>query len=199
MNRRPRWNRILTGAVAGCPGLDDQAPPPGTESAEATRRSGPEPEREAGPSRQRAVRSAWISAAAVLLVVQGVLGFVYAPMLAGGGSIEISPTVLLVWALAAANTATGLGLLRLQAWARVAAGTIAAGSLLLVDVPGLLSAAERGAALTADVLGLLTSLIVLFAVLRRWPGDPERSQRSIRPSPRGTVERAERRASKEPR
>jgi hypothetical protein len=166
--RQRRLTRIVAGAVAGCPGIDDQAPPQGSQSPPpSTAAPGPEAEcAQPGPR-----RSAWVTGAAVLLVVQGALGIVYAPGLAGGGSVQVTPAVMLVWAFAAANVAAGLGLLRFHAWARIAAGAIAAVSLLLMEVPALVAAAERGAWPSVDGLGLAlaTHLVVLFAVVRRWP------------------------------
>ncbi len=67
---------------------------------------------------------------------------------------------------------TGIGLLRLYAWARIAAGLLSAVGLLLLHAPALMAAVAHGDWSGIDWLGFAGSLVVLFAVLRRWPAEP---------------------------
>ena len=74
--------------------------------------------------------------------------------------------------LAVLNIVTGIGLLRLYAWARLAAGLLSAFGLLFVHAPALMAAVANGDWSGIDWLGIVGSLVVLFAVLRRWPAEP---------------------------
>ena len=57
-------------------------------------------------------------------------------------------------------------------WARGAAILLAAYGLLFMHAPALLAAAGTGAWYAVDWLGLVGALVVLFAVLWRWPSEP---------------------------
>ena len=118
-------------------------------------------------------RSPWVTAAAVILAVSGGLGIIYAPFLAGGavwrflGFGVSSHTIVGVLSIA-----TGIGVLRLYGWARIAAVFLAAYGLLFLHLPALAAAVTNGAWYAIDWLGIVGNLVVLFAVLRRWPAAP---------------------------
>lgn len=174
MSRLAEW---VAGGVAGCPGTvettapDDPPPPtsvpptsvsPGRAVSVASRST--MPRRRRGP---------WVTAAAVILVVyDGLLGIVYAPILTGGAwwtflSVGISALTI----VAVLSLATGIGLLRLHGWARSAAVLLSAFGLLSMHVPALAAAVANGAWGGIDWLGIVGTLVVLFAVLRRWPAE----------------------------
>jgi hypothetical protein len=120
-----------------------------------------------------------VTAAAVILIVYGGLGILYAPFLAGGAVwtfLGVGISALTV--LAVLNLATGIGLYRLHGWARIAAGVLSAVGLLVIHAPALAAGATSGAWDGIDWMGMVGSLVVLFAVLRRWPpklvGEPHR-------------------------
>jgi hypothetical protein len=169
VSRLAEW---VAGGVAGCPGTVDTTAP--DDSPTPT----PEPQygavSVADPStRQRPCRSRWITAAAVILIVFGGLGIVYAPFLTGGAVwtfLGVGVSTLTI--LAVLNIVTGIGLLRLSAWARIAAGLLSAVGLLLLHAPALMAAVAHGDWSGIDWLGIAGSLVVLFAVLRRWPAEP---------------------------
>jgi hypothetical protein len=160
--------------VAGCPGIIDTAPPDRSPTPTPT----PAPQGQAvsvakARTGQRRRRSGWITAAAVILVVYGALGIVYAPLLAGGAvwrflGVGIS-TYTIVGVL---DIGAGIGLLRLYGWARGAAILLTAYGLLFVDAPALPAAAGTGSWFAIDWPGLVGAVVVLFAVLRRWPSEP---------------------------
>jgi hypothetical protein len=117
----------------------------------------------------------------VILVVYGGLGILYAPLLAGGAAWTfLGVGVSLATIPAVLSVATGIGLLRLHGWARLAAGLLAAYGLVFVDMPALIATASNGAWTGFDwlgavgnlCLGIVGNLVVLFAVLRRWPNEP---------------------------
>lgn len=160
--RRSRLAEWVAGGVAGCPGTvattapDDSPTPPSAprdSTVFVTNAS----------TMHRRRRGWWVTAAAVILLVYGGLGILYAPFLSGG----------VVWmflgVLAALNIATGIGLFRLDGWARLAAGLLSALGLLLMHAPGLIAAVVHGLWSGIDWLGIVGSLVVLFTVLRRWP------------------------------
>jgi hypothetical protein len=81
---------------------------------------------------------------------------------------------ILIVGLAVLNIVSGSGLLRLHGWARLAAGALAAVSLVFLYAPALVVAVANGAWLSFDWLGIVGFLVVLFAVVRRWPADQKR-------------------------
>ncbi len=70
------------------------------------------------------------------------------------------------------NVAAGIGLLRQRGWARPVAGALSSFVLLFMYAPALTAAVANGVWLGFDWLGVLGYLVVLFAVLRRWPAEP---------------------------
>ena len=77
--------------------------------------------------------------------------------------------------VAVLHVAIGIGLLRVDRWAkRLAAGRLAAVSLVFRSVPALVVAVEHGVWLGFDWLGIVGYLVVLFAVVRRWPAEERR-------------------------
>ena len=64
---------------------------------------------------------------------------------------------------------TGIGLLRLDGWARLAAILVSTYGLLFMHAPALMAAVVNGAWSGIDWLGILGNLVVMFAVLRPWP------------------------------
>jgi hypothetical protein len=114
-----------------------------------------------------------VTAAAVILVGFGALGILYAPLLATGAvwtflGVGISTMTI----LAVLNIVTGIGLYRLHGWARLAAGLLSAVGLLFIHAPALGAAVGTGDWSGIDWLGIVGSLVVLFAVLWRWPAKP---------------------------
>ena len=166
--RTRRLNRWIAGGVAGCPGTVDVSP---TEDSPA---SAPTPRvlvTSAATSRteQRARRGAWITAAAVVMLVEGGLGILYVPSLVGGDLGPLQPVGILISGVSALSIAAGFGLLRLYGWARLAAGALAGIALVFMYAPALVVAVSHGAWLDFAWLGIVAYLIVLFAVVRRWP------------------------------
>jgi hypothetical protein len=116
-----------------------------------------------------------VTSAALILLVFGGLGIFYAPFLADGAvgtflGVGISPLTI----VSALNILTGIGLFRLYAWARIAACLVSAFGLLFMHAPALEAAVTNGIWSGIEWLGLVGSVIVLFAVLRRWPADQMR-------------------------
>ncbi len=172
MSRLAEW---VAGGVAGCPGtVETTAPddaPPATSVPQGRTVGVADPS-----TKQRRRRGRWVTAAAVILVVFGVLGILYAPFLTGGAvwtflGMGISTLTI----LAVLNIATGIGLLRLDGWARLAAGLLSAFGLLFMHAPALIVAVANGVWSGIDWLGIVGSLVVLFVVLRRWPAEPVRA------------------------
>ena len=96
----------------------------------------------------------------------------YLPALAAS-SMGPHPTVAIpVGGLAVLNVAAGIGLLRLDGWARPVAGALSSFVLLFMYAPALTAAVANGVWLGFDWLGVVGYLVVLFAVLRRWPAEP---------------------------
>jgi hypothetical protein len=169
MSRLTEW---IAGGVAGCPGTVESPPsdaPPAPAAAPEGRAMAA-----ASPSTTlRRRRGRWVTAAAAILIVYGALGILYAPFLAGGAVwtfLGVGISALTV--LAVLNIATGIGLYRLHGWARLAAGLLSASSLLFTHAPALTAVVANGAWSGIDWLGIVGSLVVLFAVLRRWPPEP---------------------------
>lgn len=169
VSRLAEW---VAGGVAGCPGTvattatDDSMPSTSAPEDRAVSAA-------STPTKYRPGRGRWVTLASVILVVFGGLGILYGPFLTGGAvwtflGVGISSLTI----LAALNLVTGIGLLRLYAWARIAAGLLSAVGLLLVHAPALMAAVAHGDWSGIDWLGIAGSLVVLFAVLRRWPVDP---------------------------
>ena len=78
-----------------------------------------------------------------------------------------NPFLIAVVGLSIVSIATGVGLLRLSGWARVAAGALACLSLSLYATT--LVAVLLGDRPSVDWLGLVGSLVIVFAIARRWP------------------------------
>lgn len=66
------------------------------------------------------------------------------------------------------NVAAGIGLLRLRGWARPVALALSSFVLLFMYA----AAVANGVWLGLDWPGVVGYLVVLFAVLRRWPAEP---------------------------
>ncbi len=113
-----------------------------------------------------------MTAAAAVLLVEGVLGILYLPNLIGGDLRSSLGVGILVTGIAALNLVASIGLLRRRAWARLAAGAVAALSLVFMYAPALVVAAAHGVWLGFDWPGIVGYLVVLFAVMRRWPPKP---------------------------
>jgi hypothetical protein len=125
-------------------------------------------------TKQRPRRDAWVTAAAVVMLLEGGLGILYVPNLMGGDLRQLQSVILLIGGVSALCFAAGVGLLRLDGWARFAAGGLAAVSLLFMYAPALVVAMEHGVWLGFDWLGIVGFLLVLFAVVRHWPAVQER-------------------------
>lgn len=168
MSRLAEW---VAGGVAGCPGTVDIAapddPPTPTPAPQGRAVSAADPS-----TRQRRRRGRWVTAAAVVLVVYGAMGIVYAPLLAPAPWRFLGAGISALTILGVLNTVTGIGLLRLAGWARLAAGLLSIFGLLFMHAPAVVAAVANGVWSGIDRLGIVGSLFVLFAVLRRWPAEP---------------------------
>ncbi len=171
--RRKRLDRIVAGGLAGCPGLVDVSAAEGSPSSAPLPRVGATSPAN-GHAVQRPRRNAWVTAAAAFLLVQGALGILYAPVLTGGDLGPFLGVGIVIVGVGVADIAAGIGLLRLHGWARLAAGALAAVSLVFMYAPALAASVSQGAYLGFDWLGIVGFLVVLFAVARRWPADPRR-------------------------
>lgn len=105
----------------------------------------------------------WLRAAALILAANGLIVLVYAPIM--------GPTAILWALLGLGRLAAAVGVVGRHGWARslgvlfaVVGAAIDAGGLLGVPVP-----ADSLARVIAAI-SLVTWLVVLFALLRRWPG-----------------------------
>jgi hypothetical protein len=119
----------------------------------------------AGQARER---SGWLTAAAVILLVEGSLGLFYLPILGPPGPVPIYVAVV-----SGASLAAAAGILLHRRWARVLAGLLAAISLLLdgLAVAWTLLALVRDEPVLFDVflpISVVAWLVVAFAVARRW-------------------------------
>jgi len=123
---------------------------------------------------QRSRRGAWVTAAAAVMLVEGGMGILYVPNLLGGGLGPFQVVGILIGGVSALSFATGIGLLRVDRRARLGAGWLAAVTLLFMYLPALVVAVEHGVWLGFDWLGIVGYLVVLFAVVRRWPAEPRR-------------------------
>lgn len=158
--------------LAGCPGTDDVSTPEGSLPAtpmpyvgamgSVNRRS-----------EQRRRRGGWVTAAAAILLVEGGLGILYTPLLTGSDLGSLEPAGILIVGVAALSIVAGIGLLRLHGWARLAAGALSAVGLVFMDAPALIFAMSQGARLDFALPwpGIVGYLVVLFAVVRRWPAE----------------------------
>jgi hypothetical protein len=174
--RTEQLGEWVAGGLAGCPGtvvVETPGDPP-----TPARASAPTPELSAGMmmsadsrTEERPRRGRWVTVAAVILLAQGGLAFVYAPILVGGGLTPVSSMLILVIGFAVLTVAAGIGLLRLRDWARIAAGALASVSLLFMYLPALITAVANGVWLGYDWPGVVGYLVVLFAVIRRWPAE----------------------------
>lgn len=121
-------------------------------------------------------RGPWVTAAAAILIIEGVVAIAYLPMMGDGRLFAYAAGI------AIANIATGIGLLRLSGWARLVAAVLAA-IWTFVDVTSLLgtilAAPASGVTLNPFApVELILSLVVLFAVMRRWPARTRQPSRS---------------------
>ena len=166
VSRLAEW---IAGGVAGCPGTVDTTAPEDPPNPTSAPQGGAVSV--ANPStKQRRRRGRWVTAAAVILVVYGGLGILYAPFLTGGvvwTFVGLGISALTI--ISALSIVTGIGLLRLDGWARLAAILVSTYGLLFMHAPALMAAVVNGAWSGIDWLGILGNLVVLFAVLRRWP------------------------------
>ncbi len=168
VSRLAEW---IAGGVAGCPGTVDTTAPEDPPNPTSAPQGGAVSV--ANPStKQRRRRDRWVTAAAVILVVYGGLGILYLPFLMGGSPWPIHPAEVLVVSFLVLHVAAGIGLTRLHGWARLAAGALSSFELLFVYAPALVAAGANGVWLGLDWLGVVGYLVVLFAVLRRWPAEP---------------------------
>jgi hypothetical protein len=168
MSRLAEW---VAGGVAGCPGtVDTTAPddPPATTSAP----QGTTVSAAISSTKHHRRRGRWVTAAAVILVVYGGLGILYVPFLMGGSPWPIHFAEVLVLSVLVLHVAAGIGLLRLHGWARLTAGAISSFGLLFMYAPALMAVVANGAWNGINLPGLVGYLVVLFAVLRRWPAEP---------------------------
>jgi hypothetical protein len=104
-------------------------------------------------------------------MLQGGLGILYVPNLIGGGLGPLQPVGVLIAGISALCFASGIGLLRRDGWARLAAAAVATVSLVFLYAPALVVAVAHGVWLGFDWLGIAGFLVVLFAVVRRWPAE----------------------------
>jgi hypothetical protein len=167
--RTTRLTQWFGGAVAGCPGVVDASPPEEPPTSTRTRRLTDLRGTTAGTER-RPRRSTWVIAAAVILVVEGGLGLASAPSLIGDGSGPITATFIVLMSFAATFLVAGLGLFRMSGWARLVAGVLSVFSLAFTYAPELISSVANGVRPSLSWLGGLAGcLVILFAVVRRWP------------------------------
>ena len=169
VSRLAEW---VAGGVAGCPGTVDATAPDDSPTPTPAPQDGVASG--ASPSlKQSRRRGRWVTAASVILLVYGGLGILYAPLLTGAAvwtflGVGISTLTI----LAVLNVVTGIGLFRLDGWARLAAGVLSAVGLVFLHAPALMAAVANGVWSGIDWLGIAGTLVVLFAVLRRWPTEP---------------------------
>lgn len=114
-------------------------------------------------------RNRWITTGAVILIAEGGLAILSAPILTTTSGWPVQSVLLPVVALGVLNVAIGVGLVGARAWARAAAGILSALTLALMYVPALTVAVANDVWIGFDWLGILCYAFVLFAVLRRWP------------------------------
>jgi hypothetical protein len=124
-----------------------------------------------GHAERRPHRDGWVTVAAAFLLLEGALGILYAPLLVGGDLRSFATVGIVIVGIAILSIAAGIGLLRLHAWARFAAGALAVFSLVFMYAPALAASVSHGAFLGFDALGVAGFVVVLFAVVRRWPAD----------------------------
>ena len=70
------------------------------------------------------------------------------------------------------NIVTGIGLLRLERGPDSPRALLSAVGLVFLHAPALVAAVANGGWSGIDWLGIVGTLVVLFAVLRRWPAEP---------------------------
>lgn len=114
--------------------------------------------------------SAWVVAAGVIMIVQGALGLLNAPALAQSSLGLLHPLLILVVTLSGLSVAAGIGLFRLQRWARRVAVALTAFTLVAFYLPGLVTGVAGGGWTGFDWPGFAGALVVLYAALWRWPG-----------------------------
>lgn len=136
--------------------------------------------------------ASWLRAAAALLALGGFLVLFYSSILPAPDVVNLRLAIPLYGSMSVAWAALGLarllaavGVTRRLAWARVL-GVVLTVPALVLDGIGLLPAIAGAdlMALTVAGLSVAADLIVLFALLRRWPGaSPVRP--ASRPRPAG--------------
>ena len=171
--RRKRLNRWVAGGLAGCPGTVD------VSTAEDLTALTPRPRVAAmsaanDRTEPRPRRTGWVTAAAAILLVEGGLGILYGPSPVGGDLGSYLGVGIVIAGIGVLNIAAGIGLLGLHGWARLAAGVLAAASLVFMYAPALAASASHGVWFGFDWLGIVGFCVVLFAVVRRWPADQQR-------------------------
>ena len=108
----------------------------------------------------------------MILVAEGLLAILYLPALIASSMWPLPTVAIPIGGLAVLNVAAGIGLLRLRGWARPVAGALSSFVLLFMYAPALTAAVANGVWLGFDWPGVVGYLVVLFAVLRRWPAEP---------------------------
>jgi hypothetical protein len=116
--------------------------------------------------------SGWIAAAAAILVAYGLLVIPDLPALAAGSAGQIPTAAILIGGLAALHVAAGIGLLRRSGWARLVAGAVSSFALVFMYAPATAVAVANGVWPGIQLAGIVGYLVVLFAILRRWPTEP---------------------------
>lgn len=98
--------------------------------------------------------------AAVLLLIQGVLGIAYPVLMTAPDGVWA--LTLLIVGFGVVNVAAGIGLLRMDGWARVLAAGLAGGALLLLRAPALGAMLTGGGPVGDDWFDLASYLAVLW-------------------------------------
>lgn len=162
---------MVAGAIAGGPGAVDATPDAaaaGSDDAASAPRAAAAAEA-VEPGAGRRGRGRWLTAAALLLIANGIVGILYGPVLTGSTPVFLGLGFTVLTIVGVAAIVVGVGLLRVDAWARGVAALVAALGLAFVQAPGLMALMADGDASSVDWPGLVANLVVLFAVLRRWP------------------------------
>ena len=167
MSQLAEW---VAGGVAWCPWTVDASTPDDRPTPTAAPQGGVTSVIDP-PTELRPRRSRWVTAAAAILVADGGLWILYLPMLTGSSIWPLQPVAILIVGLSVLNIAAGIGLLRLRGWARLVAGALSSFVLLFMYAPALMVAVANGVWLGFDWLGVVAYLVVMFAVLRRWPAE----------------------------
>ena len=168
VSRLAEW---VAGGVAGCPGTVDTTAPEDLSTPTSALQGGPGSLADSS-MQHRQHRGRWVTAAAVILVAEGLLAILYLPGLTASSTWPLPTVAIPIGGLAVLNLAAGIGLLRLRGWARPVALAVSSFVLLFMYAPALTAAVANGVWLGFDWPGIVGYLVVLFAVLRRWPAEP---------------------------